>query len=477
LLLNALRLSGLKRSLPAMTVETGAERSGRQPMPRIDIAEAIVHSLPLGSGAYLDKTVKGFMVICNAASKSYVLQRDLNRRAVRVKLGRVGEIGAEAARREALKALELFEQGRNPNLEKRVEAAKGMTLAEAFVLYKESEPRSPKTLEIYEGIFRNHLQQWERRTMLDIGSDRAGVRKLHEQITAKVKTEAEALHDKLVAKEAKRKQPSKKGVPEFSAHAGWATANNALRLLKGIYNRARVEVPSLPEDPTVNVNWHPDIVRQTSLTVDELKGWYEQVERLSSTIKRDYWISVLLTGGRRNQIAESRWEHIDLENGLWHFPKPKGGEERQYTVPVSEYLLDRLKARKEENAKLFPKSPWVFPSDKAISGHLTIPRNDKQGLPMAHALRHTYRTHSLLAGISDVHSHLLMNHKLEGVNFGYISRAVTLEELRKAQEKITDHFLVHFGVKLTPQPVTERKPATLFELELNRKVVRRHRHA
>lgn len=451
------------------TVEAGAERSGRQPMPRIDIAEAVVHSLPLGSGAHLDKTVKGFMVICNAASKSYVLQRDLNRRAVRVTLGRVGEISAEAARREALKAVELIEQGRNPNLERRIEAAKGTTLAEAFVLYKTSEPRSPKTLEIYEAIFRNHLKPWEHRTMQDIGLDRPGVRKLHEQITAKVKAEAEALHARLVAKAAKRKKPSKKPVPELSPHAGWATANNALRLLKGIYNRTRVEVPSLPEDPTVNVNWHQDIVRQTSLTLDDLKGWYERVERLSSTIKRDYWISVLLTGGRRNQIAEARWEDVDLDGGLWHFPKPKGGEERHYTVPISKYLIERLKRRKEENAKLFPKSPWVFPSEKSTSGHLTIPRNDKQGLPMAHALRHTYRTHSLLAGVSDVHSHLLMNHKMEGVNYGYISRAVTLEELRTAQEKITAHFLKHFGLA---EPVTERKPATLFELELNRKVAR-----
>ncbi len=448
--------------------------NARRSMPRINIVDKEVHRLPLGSGAYLDAALKGFMVICNAASKSYVFQRDLNGRAVRVTLGRAGSITAEAARREALKALELIERGENPNVAKRVEQARGMTLAEAFELYKTSEARSPKTLEIYDAIFRNHLQPWERRTMQEIGTDRPGVRKLHDQITAKVRAEAEELHRKLVEKAKKHKKPPKQPVKDVSEHAGWATANNTMRLLKGIYNRARIEVPSLPEDPTVNVNWHPDIVRQTSLTVDGLKGWYTRVEALTNTVKRDYWISVLLTGGRRNQIAESRWEHIDLENGLWHFPKPKGGEERQYTVPVSQYLLDRLKARKAENAKLYPKSPWVFPSEKSNSGHLTIPRNDKQGLPMAHALRHTYRTHSLLAGVSDVHSHLLMNHKMEGVNYGYISRAVTLEELRTAQEKITAHFLKHFGI--TEGAADEqRKPATLFELDLNRRLVARRK--
>lgn len=147
----------------------------------------------------------------------------------------------------------------------------------------------------------------------------------------------------------------------------------------------------------------------------------------------------------RSQIAESEWEHIDFKKATWHFPKPKGGTERAYTVPVSKYLLGRLQGRREQNHELYPGSKWVFPSEKSRSKHLSIPRNDKQGLPLAHALRHTYRTHSLIAGVSDIESHLLMNHKPDGVNYDYISRTVTIEHLRGAQEKITSHFLKHFG--------------------------------
>src|SRR5258706_5563025 len=87
---------------------------------------------------------------------------------------------------------------------------------------------------------------------------------------------------------------------------------------------------------------------------------------LQNPIKRDYWISVILTGGRRSQKAESEWEHIDFGKATWHFPKPKGGTERAYTIPVSKYLLGRLQKRKGQNDALYPGSKWVFPSEKVF---------------------------------------------------------------------------------------------------------------
>ena len=45
---------------------------------------------------------------------------------------------------------------------------------------------------------------------------------------------------------------------------------------------------------------------------------------------------------------------------------------------------------------------------------------------------------------------LLMNHKppaQERISFGYITREVTMETLRDAQEKITAHFLGYFDIE------------------------------
>lgn len=331
-------------------------------------------------------------------------------------------------------------------------------------------------MELYDTSFRLYLKPWadkRKHTMESIGLDRPGVRKLHEEITATVKAKIEGDYKKRVEANAKRRKPRE--LKPMTPHPGESTANNCLLLLKGIYNRARTEVPALPEDPTKNVNWHDDHQRQNSLRPDDIAGWYEKVQRLGNPVKRTFWLAVILTGARRNSVAEARWTDINLEQGLWHFPNPKGGEEMKYTVPISRYLIDRINELKEHNANVFPKDrqEWVFPSDRSVCGHMTFPRNDKQGLPMSHSLRHTYRTHSLLAGVSDLHSHMLMNHRVDGVNAGYISRHVAMEELAKSQELVTRHFLKLFGVikeEAAPEavPAAPKKGATMFELELKR---------
>src|ERR1035441_369856 len=69
-------------------------------MPVVQISDREVKRISLGTGTYLDKNMRGFMVVSNAASMSYVLQRKVNGRSVRVTLGRVGEISADEARDE-----------------------------------------------------------------------------------------------------------------------------------------------------------------------------------------------------------------------------------------------------------------------------------------------------------------------------------------------------------------------------------------
>lgn len=449
------------------------------PKDRINISDALVHTLPLQSGAHVDEALPGFMVICGRRSRSYVFQREVNKRSVRVTLGRVGKINADTARLRALAAQKQIEEGQNPNAVKRIEEAKAMTLEEAFELYKESEKRSSATLSLYEMLFRLYLKPWAgNRTIAEIGDDTAGARKLHKDITARVKAHLATMCQEQIDRNKRRRKPRE--VKPISPRAGQSTANNALLLLSGIYTRARKEVRTLPENPVENVNWHESHIRQSSLTPDALQDWYEKVHRLSSPIRRTYWLAVILTGARRTSVAEARWIDVDLDNARWHFPLPKGGEQRRYTVPISRFLLDRLRELKATTEQLFPGTEWVFPSEEAQCGHTTKPRNDRQGLPMAHSLRHTYRTISLLAGISDVHSHLLMNHRLQGVNYNYISREVAIDDLAESQEKITKYFLKAFGViKEDAAPVVvkgaPKKGATLFELELKRSMTARRK--
>ena len=416
-----------KRTPVAATpvVENPAQ-TGRRP---VDLTDKAVAALPLGSGLWRDSTMRGFYVVCNAASKSFVLQRDVNGRAVRVNLGQHGDISARSARELAEDIyVNKIKKGIDPNREKQDAKVRGMTLGEAFELYKSGGHEwSPKTLEEYEGVYKRELSQWANRTMQEIGEDRTGVQKLHTAIYERVQ---------------KSGKKRKRDIDNPDARPGAYTANRALELLGYVYNRARRQLPSLPPNPIENVTFFKKRQRNDSISPDGLKAWFEKVNAKCSPVKRIYGLSVILTAGRRDQMAEARWEHIDFDKGTWFFPKPKGGTVKAYTIPVSRYLLDELRSWRREAGE----TPWVFPSDRKNGAHIMKPRDDKHGLPLPHVLRHTYRTHALIARVDYINTCLLMNHAIGGSSAGYITRDITIEHLRVSQEQITAHFLRQFGL-------------------------------
>ena len=48
-------------------------------MAVMNLTEARINALPLGSGIWRDEQVKGLMVICHASTKTYAVQGDVRR--------------------------------------------------------------------------------------------------------------------------------------------------------------------------------------------------------------------------------------------------------------------------------------------------------------------------------------------------------------------------------------------------------------
>ena len=92
-------------------------------MPSIKITKGTVDGLahpPQGQKLFMDAALKGFGVLVSANTKTYVAQRDIGGRTVRVTLGRHGVITTAQAKREAEEAIGLMRRGINPNEQKRV---------------------------------------------------------------------------------------------------------------------------------------------------------------------------------------------------------------------------------------------------------------------------------------------------------------------------------------------------------------------
>lgn len=404
-------------------------------MPTVRATDAAIDSKPLGSGGYLiTETAKldrlrGFMLICNPLSASFVLQRKLHengkQRTVRVKLGVRGEITVADAHSKAIETLKTLNQGLNPNtVKRRLEEGKSaegrLTLREVFERYINDGRRAgtlrESTIARYTSHYRTHLAPWSSRTMEELG---------------RAKAEIIALNDRLNQKN------------------GWAAANGTIQLLSYLYKRAIQMEDGLLANPCDAVVLTKDRVRNTALDQTDLRSWWPRVSLLASPVKRAYWLTVALTGGRRTQMAKAEWEEIDFEAGVWTFPDEHAKAGHGYRIPLSKFMIEFLTEWRKYVMVYRPNSPFLFPG-KSKFGCLNRPRNEKQGLKTtAHPLRHTWETARVGVGLSEMEAHLLLGHSLNKgqMSHRYVTREkVDMESLAKKQEQMTAFYLRALGI-------------------------------
>ena len=373
---------------------------------RHKLSEEFVRGLPFKSAPVRDTEVKGLMVLCHKQTKTYAVQGDIWKhkrkiKSIRITLGRTDRVSLRVARAKAREVMATISKGQDPTAPSR---STSLTLDETWTLYREANVLSPKTQKEYAGHLSRYLKKWQRRPLAELGNDRRMVRERHEQLTAK--------------------------------HGPYA-ANHAMRTFRALYNYALREDPNLPPNPAIAVTFNKEARRDWAMAKDALPAWWKKVHTLSPIV-RDLHILFLFTGLRRTDACTIQETNFDLDQGTLYVPSPKGGAERAFTLPLSEYLVQVLIARCQENTILFPDSPWMFPSISR-SGHIEEPK--RQGLPSPHAYRHTYRTLALEAGIPYTETCLLLNHKRRDVSYGYISPRALTNHLKSQQERMTAFLL------------------------------------
>jgi hypothetical protein len=91
-------------------------------------------------------------------------------------------------------------------------------------------------------------------------------------------------------------------------------------------------------------------------------------------------------------------------------------------------------------------------------GHLVEHKEDRDRLSKwGNDLRQSYRTLGQAAGLSEVDMHLLMNHRLPGVNAGYITRDKLMSDhLRAAQQKLSTYIVAAGTTPRKNRPACER---------------------
>lgn len=381
------------------------------------ITQALVERAPAPergkSTLYADNEMRGFYLIVTPTKRSFYVQSLVHGKQVRTKLGDHPAMDAKQARDTARQTLVGMRAGTNPNEERRKARAKGLTLREALDLHLAAKPLSARTKEDYRYNCEQYLRDWMDKALADLGADRSGVRERHVKLT------------------------EKHGAP---------TADTVFRVFRAVYNRGLREHPDLPTNPSANVDYHGLRRRKVDADADRLRAWGRAVLNLHP-VRRDLHLFMMLTGMRRTSACEARVNDLDVEAKRLHVPRPKGGAARAFDLPLSAALADLCSHRLEENPRLHRKAPWLFPADSA-TGHVAEVAQHELGGLTGHALRHTYATLALQAGVPIAELKFLLNHAAGNVTMGYLNPS--LEYLRAHQERASVYVLGSLGLVHEP---------------------------
>ena len=324
---------------------------------------------------FWDRELPGFGVrVHPTGRKIYVAQtRADGKAAKRVTVGPHGAITAEEGRRRAAMIIARIKAGEEPVPEPlAVKLAEGPTVADIAERYLEEHVAvrcKPRTESMYRLVVANYIvPRLGKRPALAVG---------HKEVTE--------LHHALSAKP--------------------IMANHVVDTLSRIYNAAedRGQIPEA-SNPCRQVVKYRERKRERFLTDEE----FRRLGRVLDEAETCKGVSVhavaamrllLLTGCRKGEILNLRWDQVDLEAGELRLPDTKTGPRTITLSPEATTVLSRIVR--------LPDNPFVIPGK--IKGKAMRNLNDpwdivceRAGLEdmRLHDCRHSYASRALALGES-----------------------------------------------------------------------------
>ena len=228
----------------------------------------------------------------------------------------------------------------------------------------------------------------------------------------------------------------------------------ALRLLKAFMRWAATE-PDLKgkADPTAT---SAKKVREVAgkakpkndyLQREQLPAWFAHVRQIQNPAIAAYLQCLLLTGARREELAELKWEDVNFQ---WRGMELKDKIEGRRAVPLTPFVAHLL-------ATLPRRNEWVFSSPTSASGRLTEPSIAHRqactaaGLELTlHGLRRSFASLCEWLDIPGGISAQIQGHAPQGVREqNYIRRPLDL--LRVHHERIEAWILEQAEVQFDAQ--------------------------
>ena len=135
-------------------------------------------------------------------------------------------------------------------------------------------------------------------------------------------------------------------------------ANRALALLSRMFSMA-IRWGMRTDNPCKGIEKNPEEKRSRYLSADEMTHLSAALANLRDQIAANAIRLLLLTGARRGELLQARWQDINFERGQWSKPASSTKQAKLHVVPLSApalQLLSEMRDRAGDNAE------WVFPA-------------------------------------------------------------------------------------------------------------------
>ena len=272
------------------------------------------------------------LCVTAAGSKVFYFYKWMEGRPERIRLGKFGEVTLDSARKAAVEWAGKVAGGKVPAAERRAKR-ESPTLGELFDHWWEvhSKPHK-KTWADDERMFKKYLRKYKTRRLAKI--TKAHVQRWH---------------------------------AKWGDDHGPYMANRVRALLSAMYDSAD-DLEYAGPNPCTGVRKFKEESRERFLLPDEMEKFFKALAE-EEDLWRDFFLLLLLTGAWRGNVAEMRWDKVDLGRAVWYLPgtEAKGGAALAVVLPEPAVAI--LQARREAD----PGGEWVFPS-KVTSGPIDDPR-------------------------------------------------------------------------------------------------------
>jgi len=236
------------------------------------------------------------------------------------------------------------------------------------------------------------------------------------------------------------------------------SCNRLLILLRYVFNLAlRWEIAGVKSNPTAGFPLMEENNKlERYLSKDDAEALYQALLQSENQMLKYIVPMLILTGARKREVLDAKWEDFDLERHAWRIPISKSGKTRH--VPLSDGAVALLKSIPTPH-----KSPWAFANPKTLKPYVSVFAAWDTARKLAdladvriHDLRHSFASFLVNAGRSlyDVQKILGHTQIKTTQRYAHLSHDTLVDAANSAMEAVG----ITFGAAPS-SPVASSSPA------------------